>query len=183
MQGAEVVRDKRAVLALALGYARPQGLYIEFGVWSGRTINFIAERHTGIVHGFDSLEGLPETWYGTYHEGAFETGGWLPKVRANVRLHKGWFENTLPTFVDQHKENIAFLHIDCDLYSSTQTIFHHLGDKIVKGTVIVFDEYFNYPGWQNHEHRAFQEFLAARSLSARFLCYNETECNAAAMIV
>ncbi len=183
MKGAKVVRDKRAVLDTALSYAEVQGLYLEFGVWSGRTINFIAERRKSIVHGFDSFEGLPENWYGTYDKGSFATEGWMPEVRSNVSLHKGWFENTLPVFVDEQTEMVAFLHIDCDLYSSTQTIFQHLGDKIVKGTVIVFDEYFNYPGWQDHEHKAFQEFLVTRNLSARFLCYNETECNAAAMIV
>jgi len=29
------------------------------------------------------------------------------------------------------------------------------------GTVIVFDEYFGYPGWREHEYRAWQEFVAA----------------------
>jgi hypothetical protein len=24
---------------------------------------------------------------------------------------------------------------------------------------MVFDEYFNYPGWQNHEHKAFRELV------------------------
>ena len=26
--------------------------------------------------------------------------------------------------------------------------------------MIVFDEYFNYPGWRGHEFKAFQEFVA-----------------------
>jgi hypothetical protein len=183
MTDARVVRDKFAVLDMALGHAPPHGLYLEFGVWSGNTINFIAERHAGAVHGFDSFEGLPENWYANFRKGEFATMDWMPKVRPNVHLHKGWFEETLPGFVREHTEPVAFLHVDCDLYSSTRTIFQHLADQIIRGTVIVFDEYFNYPGWQNHEHKAFQEFLADRNLSARFLCYNETECNAAAIIV
>ncbi len=53
-----------------------------------------------------------------------------------------------------------FLHIDCDIYDSTRVVFEHLENRLVPGSVIVFDEYFNYPGWQQHEFRAFQEFIA-----------------------
>jgi hypothetical protein len=55
---------------------------------------------------------------------------------------------------------IALLHIDCDLYSSTKTIFELLSDRIVPGTVIVFDELVNYPAFKKHEVLAFYEFLA-----------------------
>jgi hypothetical protein len=41
-------------------------------------------------------------------------------------------------------------------------VFEHLEPRLVPGSVIVFDEYFNYPGWQQHEFRAFQEFIARR---------------------
>ncbi len=34
-------------------------------------------------------------------------------------------------------------------------------DRIVAGTILVFDEYFNDPGWEGHEHRACAEFTAA----------------------
>jgi len=44
---------------------------------------------------------------------------------------------------------MTFIHIDCDLYSST--IFDLWGNKIVEGTILVFDEYFNYPGWLHGE--------------------------------
>jgi len=47
--------------------------------------------------------------------------------------------------------------VDCDLYSSTVTILNNLKNQIVVGTVIVFDEYINYPGWQLDEFRAWQE--------------------------
>ena len=43
--------------------AEMDGLYCEFGVASGRTINFIAERAPDrTIHGFDSFEGLPQDW-------------------------------------------------------------------------------------------------------------------------
>ena len=58
------------------------------------------------------------------------SAGNLPPVRGNVRLTKGFFENTLPGFVAQHPgAKIALLHIDCDLYSSTVTILKNVGDR------------------------------------------------------
>ena len=36
-------------------------------------------------------------------------------------------------------------------------MFRNLQDRIVSGTIIVFDEYWNYPGWEQHEFRAWQE--------------------------
>jgi hypothetical protein len=38
-------------------------------------------------------------------------------------------------------------------------IFDQLVDNIVSGTVIVFDEFYNYPRAEEHEFKAFQEFL------------------------
>jgi hypothetical protein len=68
-------------------------------------------------------------------------------------------------FAKQHSGPFAFAHLDADLYSSTKTVFDHLGDWFVPGTIVVFDEYFGYYGWQHHEHKAFQEFLAQSGLS------------------
>ncbi|WP_082976054.1 TylF/MycF/NovP-related O-methyltransferase [Mycobacterium sp. 1165196.3] len=67
----------------------------------------------------------------------------MPPVLHNVALVKGMFHETLPEFKKRILKTtpIAFLHIDCDIYESTQEIFSLLGDNIVSGTVIVFDEF------------------------------------------
>jgi hypothetical protein len=88
-----------------------------------------------------------------------------------VVLHKGWFCDTLPLFLDEHIESVRFLHVDCDLYSSTKTIFSALADRLVSGTIIVFDEYFNYPGWQECEYKAFMEFVST-GRHFEYLAYN-----------
>lgn len=59
--------------------------------------------------------------------------------------------------------------MDCDPYSSTKTIFDFLGDRIKVGTVILFDEYLNYPGWRMHEHKAFTEFVQQRKVKFSYL--------------
>jgi S-adenosyl-L-methionine methyltransferase len=40
----------------------PEGLILEFGVYSGRTINHLASLTQQTIFGFDSFEGLPEDW-------------------------------------------------------------------------------------------------------------------------
>jgi methyltransferase family protein len=165
-------RDRFEVLEHSLGQVDPgiQGLYCEFGVATGTTINFIANHVRGEIHGFDSFEGLPETWRDGFSKGRFSQSG-LPAVRANVRLYKGWFHESLPGFLKDHPGPAAFLHMDADLYSSTKTVLDLLEDRIVPGTVIVFDEYFNYPGWRQGEYRAFQEFVDARGVKFDYLAY------------
>lgn len=133
-------------------------LFLEFGVYSGHTINFCSSMFENTqFYGFDSFEGLPET-QSVWTKGEFDLKGNLPKVNKNVSLIKGYFSDTLPNFLKEHKEKISFMHIDCDLYSSSKSVFDNVYDRIEAGTVIQFDEYYNYPGWKNHEYKAFQEF-------------------------
>lgn len=164
-------RNKFELLDAALQAApKTAGLVCEFGVYSGATINFIAGRVTGPVHGFDSFEGLPEDWRPGVEKGTFRVDA-LPRVRNNVTLVKGWFDQSLPGFLREHREPCTFLHIDCDLYSSTKIVFDCLGDRIAAGTVLVFDEFFNYPGWRKGEYQAFQELAAAQRLQFEYLGY------------
>ncbi|MDJ0106389.1 TylF/MycF/NovP-related O-methyltransferase, partial [Rhodococcus erythropolis] len=66
---------------------------------------------------------------------------------------------------------VAFLHLDADLYSSTKTVLDLLGDRLVPGSIVVFDEFFNYPGWQQHEYRAWTEFVTRTGISFEYLGY------------
>lgn len=168
--GFETQRD---VTLYALEQIKVEGHYLEFGVFTGGTMRFIAKRIGGRkIHGFDSFEGLPQAWGGfSLGSRAFDVGGKLPRVPANVELHAGWFENTVPRWAAANPGPIAFMHVDCDLYSSTKTIFDLLGDRMVPGTIILFDEYFNYPNWERHEYKAFQELVAARRMKYTYLAY------------
>lgn len=172
MQSAMMLRDRFDLLRFALSRAPEAGLVLEFGVEKGLSINCLARATPRTVHGFDSFEGLPEDWSGTGStRGTFDRRGTLPKVPGNVRLHVGWFDATLPAFLKETQETVALLHVDCDIYSSTRTIFDLLADRIRPGSVIVFDEYFNYPGWRQHEYKAFQEFCTERRRGYRYLGY------------
>ena len=157
------------------------GLWIEFGVYRGRALAIICTLTENIVYGFDSFEGLPDYWNDENPKGVYSLAGtvppgyiigdvnqsmysdeptenWAPWPK-NCRLVKGWFENTLKPFCDHHKEKAAYIHIDSDIYSAAKTIFTEMKDRIVPGTVLVFDEIENYPEYKDHEIKAFSEFL------------------------
>lgn len=161
------------VLDIAFQHVPADGHVMEFGVFRGGTIRYIASKLPNkTIHGFDSFEGLPEAWAGyKMDKGTFAMGGKLPKVPANVRLHKGWFDVTLPAWLAANPGPISLVHIDCDIYSSTKTIFDLIADRLTSGAVIVFDEYLGYPHWQNHEFKAFQEFVGARNVKYEYLAY------------
>lgn len=148
------------LLKHALNLVREDGTYIELGVYQGTTINFIANNINQTIYGFDSFEGLPEHWNFENPKGQFNLDGNMPQVKSNVVLFKGWFNETLPRFVnEQLNSKIVFVHFDADLYSSTKCGFDNFKPHLAKECIFVFNEFCYYPGWEEGEFRAFNEFL------------------------
>lgn len=148
-----------------------RGWILEFGVATGRTLNQFAHwLPNKTVYGFDGFQGLPEDWTSRMRRGFFARDN-LPRVKKNCHLVVGWFDQTLPRFKETYIKDqpLALLHVDCDLYSSTVTILENLRNNIVPGTVIVFDEYMNYPGWQLDEFRAWQEHCAKYDVKYEYI--------------
>jgi hypothetical protein len=155
---------------------KPNTLWLEFGVASGNTINYISQFTNDSVYGFDSFKGLPEKWRDGFNKGAFNRNGNLPKVNPNVVLIKGWFNETLPNFILTQDKKISFIHVDCDLYSSTKYIFDTLKDYIDNDCVIIFDELVNYPGFDGPtgELKAFYEFITENDVNYEWIGMNGT---------
>lgn len=168
-----------------LQQAKIDGLYMEFGVYQGNSINQMVDYLPPgkVFYGFDSFEGLPESWYDNsiYTKGCFDLKGELPQVKSNIKLIKGWFEDTLEDFLKTHEENVAFMHIDCDLYSSTKYVLTTLKDRIVPGSIIAFDEYHNCCEWEKHEYKATQEFFQETGKTYDYLAHSDR--STAAIIV
>ena len=160
MPEAQIFTSHRNIIRFAVENSTSDGLFLEFGVATGNTIGEIASSAPAgkTVYGFDSFQGLPGNWSGHVEtSGAFKQKG-LPTVPSNATLVSGLFGDTLLTFMSENEGPVSFAHIDCDLYSSTVTILENIGSRFQAGTMILFDEYFNYPSWKLHEHKAWLEF-------------------------
>jgi len=144
------------------------GLFLEFGVATGQTIRRIASRHDGKIYGFDSFKGLPENWRQGIGVGEFAQSE-LPVVPENVELVVGLFQDTLDNFLSKNESHVSFCHLDADLYSSTLYVLQKLKDRFIDGTILVFDEFHNYDGFEQHEYKAFIEFLDNTEYDVEFL--------------
>lgn len=159
---------KKHVGQFPLSYVLEKGLandgewYAEFGVCSGRTINILraATDPRKPVLGFDTFTGLPERWRAGFEKGAFDRKGVISNVPDNTTIVKGLFQESLPALLPFFEgRKLALLHVDCDIYSSTAYVLGALRPCIKPGTVVVFDELLNYPGYVDHEMKALYEFL------------------------
>jgi len=174
-KGKHLELERKYHLKESLKEIKIDGEILEFGVYKGGSINIIAETFKNkIVHGFDSFEGLPEDWPILYidkinpenikHKKGFFVLDVLPKVMKNVKLWKGWFKDSIPEYIEKcQPKQIAFLHIDGDLYSSARTSLFELEKYIVKDTIITFDEIYPfgrkaYQTWEDGEYKALKEF-------------------------
>jgi hypothetical protein len=158
-------RDRFEMLSHAAALAPLDGLVLEFGVASGDTIRWLARSEPlrdRKIYGFDSFKGLPEPW-GCYSITHFACA--IPEVPKNVELVIGRFEQTLKPFLAEHQDNIALIHLDADLFSSTKFVLDALTSRIVPGTVIELDEYWIVT---DHERRAFNEWLTKTGRRCRY---------------
>lgn len=156
--------------------------YMEFGVYKGETIDYwskINDHRESSFFGFDTFTGLPEKWTmftGKMDAGTFDTGGKTPQINdSRVSFIKGLFQDTLPVFL----KNISFtsqlvIHNDSDLYSSTLYTLTRCNDVIVKGTIIIFDEFSSIL----NEFRALEDYCSSYMIEYEVLgatnnCYGQ----------
>ena len=146
-------------------------LWLEFGAASGITARILAAHHH--VHSFDSFHGLPELWRGMFdHRGKYQLNALgkgafgrqgkppFPDGRGtNITWHVGMYSDTVQPFMQRNKWPIRLVHVDCDLYSSTSTVFNAIAPRLAPGALLVFDELINYPEFEAGEMRALAELM------------------------
>lgn len=164
----DFIRDYAANLASA-------GTWAEFGVSHGGTArHWIQKMPDGTeLHLYDSFKGLPERW--DFNGDINEIGRYavdkIPEFNdVRVHIHEGMFEDTLP------KMDIGvldFIHIDCDIYSATKTVFENI--EVSRGTIILFDEYHGYADYRDHERKAYMEWVEHTGNELEWLGYSRSE--------
>lgn len=158
--------------------AEPDLTVLEFGVYKGQSINVIARKlPKSRIYGFDSFEGLEEDWSGYLMiKGAFSTDGSVPKCRSNVELVKGWYTDTLPKFLEKSTASqVHLLHMDSDTFTPTIYVLKSLLVMLKKGSIVIFDEYFGYQGWKQHEYKAWEEIVSTNNIRYRYIGYTNVQ--------
>lgn len=151
---------------------------LEFGVLRGQSLNYFAKSlPEAKIFGFDSFEGLDENWTGNnLPKGAFNLGGKTPLVLDNVELIKGRVQKTMPDFLPRiNNLDIALIHFDMDTYTPTKFVLDSLMPWLKPETIVIFDEYFGYRSWENHEFKAWKQICKKAKLKYEYLAFTNTQ--------
>ena len=169
-------------LSLVDKFKHIKGDVIECGTWKGGMIGGIAtmlqdQKRTYFL--CDSYEGLPPAkeidgkaaidWQNdttsehyldncTAEENDAHSAMKLSKA-SEYRILKGWFDKTLLTLDDG--QTFAILRLDGDWYESTMTCLEILFPKVVKGGIIIIDDYYTWEGCTKAVH----DYLSKYKLS------------------
>jgi len=178
-----IVADRYAALNYAikksLSNHKENNLYLEFGVFVGKSINFTSKLLKNIsIYGFDSFEGLREDWLANAHpKGTFNLNKKIPKLNPNVIPVVGWVQDTLSDFLKNNKNNeINYVYLDLDTYPSTKYVLEKIKPFLKDKCVIVFDELYNYPGWRIGEFKALTEVFDEDEY--KYLCFADEDFGA-----
>jgi O-methyltransferase len=128
-----------------------QGALAEVGVYQGGSAKVICEvKGDADLHLFDTFEGMPAVNLAT--DGGFRPGDFADTSFENVKeylasypnvhLHKGRFPDSLQ---GKQLDNLQFrfVHLDVDLYGSTQDCLAFFYPRMVRGGVIISHDYGN----------------------------------------
>lgn len=131
--------------------------YIEFGVYKGASVNDLS-KYVKKIYAFDSFEGLKEDMVGnTEAIGTFNLNKEIPNLNKNVVPIVGWIQDTLNPFLMKENPKINFVHIDVDTYETSKFILKKIKKYLIPNATILFDELYNFPGWDVGEYKALKE--------------------------
>ena len=135
---AVTIADRIRHLEQAYEVAPSDGLALEFGVWRGETLLHLQSLSDRLVFGFDSNRGFSGKDWASLHFHGFSP------VPSDLRDHpgfiEGWFQDTLPAFLMEHRDPIAFVHYDAGEIGAARFVLRTILPKLAPEAVLVFDE-------------------------------------------
>ena len=79
----------------------------------------------------------------------------------------------MPKFVKDHPAlKISLLNLDTDIYEPAVVILNHLWPRIVKGGILVLDDYGTFPG----ETKAVDDYFRGKNVAIRKFNFAVTPC-------
>jgi len=90
-------------------------------------------------------------------------------LQQNIDLVEGDLLATLPQYIDSNPQlRISLLHIDVDLYEPTKIVLELLFPRVVKGGIVILDDYGAFPG----ANKAIEEYFGDSSLTIKKLPFS-----------
>lgn len=169
------------------------GDIIECGVYKGASfVRFAAFRDIFNLNkriiGFDTFDSFPETQYESDKQPRkrFVEGAGLRSIGRsdltkvlrnkkikNYHLIKGDICTTLPNYVKRNPHlKISVLNLDTDIYEPSVTVLNCLWNHIVKGGVLILDDYGVFPG----ETKAVDDFFSDKNIQIKKYNFSKTPC-------
>ena len=159
------------------------GDVLEFGVYKGTSMvrllsfrNLLENEYSRKIIGFDIFGKFPDELQlasdRLFVEGFENAGGYgISKNEFEMHLNNKGFRNyslvegniikTIPEYLVKNPSlKISILHIDVDVYEPTLFILENLWNKIVKGGILMLDDYGTVEG----ETKAVDEFFAGKNI-------------------
>lgn len=156
------------------------GILVELGVYKGGSMLYLAEQFgpERTFAGFDTFEGLPkEHWniqevhnvgdFGDTSYDAVREYVAVSRNRYNIFLYKGLFPDTANVL---NGKPISFVHVDFDFYEGAKAAIDFFKDKMLKGGVMVFDDY-KWPNCPGVEQALSESGLHYLPTNATFQAY------------
>lgn len=137
-----VIDDIRLGALRAMAESVPAGCFVEVGVYMGGSASVlydVAQRHKRKLFLYDTFAGMPfKGAIDSHPVGDFADCN-LDRIRETLPdavICQGVFPASMVKM-----PRIAFVHADADQYQSTKDICLHLGPLMVKGGLMLFDDY------------------------------------------
>ncbi len=93
------------------------------------------------------------------------------KLNKKIELIQGDITKTIPKYIEKNPNlKISFLNLDTDVYEPAVTILENLYPKIVKGGILVLDDYKVFPG----ETKAVNEYFKDKNIKINKFPFSKT---------
>ncbi|MDD2651832.1 MAG: macrocin O-methyltransferase [Sulfurimonas sp.] len=159
------------------------GDIVECGIFKGNSFfrlahfrDLLESRYSRKLLGFDIFGAFPATsfeqdkkYFDNFVNAAGQNSIEIDEIEKimqykkleNYEFIKGDITETIPRYCKNNQHlKIALLHIDTDVYEPAVTILENMYDKVVRGGIIMFDDYGTFPG----ETKAADEFFKDKNL-------------------
>ncbi|MEZ4900558.1 MAG: TylF/MycF/NovP-related O-methyltransferase [Spirosomataceae bacterium] len=94
-------------------------------------------------------------------------------IDKNIELIAGDITKTLPEYIEKNPQlKVSLINLDTDIYEPSVTILEYLYPRLVKGGVLILDDYGTFPG----ETKAVDDYFKGQNIRIQKFPFAMTPC-------